>query len=123
MNKLKMSLALIALMIPLLLCARMKRVEMNKRHCDHRSPIELSVPVEVFIDDCNKELIIEFSQDWDPVTVEIKSKEGYVVYRNFYVPCSNSTLSASLENIPAGIYELIIFDEKVELMGEFVYEN
>lgn len=123
MNKLKMSLALIALMIPLLLCAKMKRVEMNKRHCDHRSPIELSVSAEVFIDDCNKELIIEFSQDWDPVTIEIKSKEGYVVYRNFYAPCSNSTLSVSLENIPAGIYELIIFDEKVELMGEFVYER
>lgn len=123
MNKLKMSLALIALMIPLLLCAKMKRVEMNKRHCDHRSPIELSVSVEVFIDDCNKELIIEFSQDWDPVTIEIKSKEGYVVYRNFYVPFSNSTLSVSLENIPAGIYKLTIFDEKVELMGEFVYEN
>ena len=81
MNKLKMSLALIALIIPLLL------------------------------------------QDWEAVTIEIKSKEGYVVYRNLYIPHSNSSLSTSLENIPAGIYELTITDEKGILAGEFIYEN
>lgn len=122
MNKRKMSLALIALAIPLLLYAKMRPINWEKQHCKHRALVEI-ILVDAFIDDCNKELIIEFSQDWDPVTIEIKSKEGYVVYRNFYVPCSNSTLSASLENIPAGIYELTIFDEKVELMGDFVYEN
>lgn len=116
-----MSLALIILMSPLLLCANIQRL--NLEHCMHRSSMEAFMPAEAFFDDYNKELIIEFSQDWDPVTIEIKSKEGYVVYRNFYVPFSNSTLSVSLENIPAGKYELTIFDEKVELMGEFVYEN
>ena len=94
MNKLKMSLALIALIIPLLLCAKKRNIEFIK-HGNHR------IPVESFI----------------------KSKEGYVVYRNLYIPHSNSSLSTSLENIPAGIYELTITDEKGILAGEFIYEN
>ena len=38
-------------------------------------------------------------------------------------PNLNSSLSTSLENIPAGIYELTITDEKGILAGEFIYEN
>ena len=45
------------------------------------------------------------------------------LYRNLYIPHSNSSLSTSLENIPAGIYELTITDEKGILAGEFIYEN
>ena len=108
MNKLKMNLALIALAFPLLLCAKTQRIEMDIWHRKHRTP---------------KELTIEFAQDWEAVTIEIKSKEGYVVYRNLYIPHSNSSLSTSLENIPAGIYELTITDEKGILAGEFIYEN
>ena len=111
MNKLKMSLALIALIIPLLLCAKKRNIEFIK-HGNHRIPVESFIPVKAFFDDCNKEL-----------TIEIKSKEGYVVYRNLYIPHSNSSLSTSLENIPAGIYELTITDEKGILAGEFIYEN
>lgn len=122
MNKLKISLALVALAFPLLLCANKQRVELNLKHSNHRTLIELFIPVEAFIEDHNKELIFEFSQDWEPVTIEIKSKEGYVVYRNLYMPYSNSTLSTSLENLPAGVYELTIFDEMVELKGDFIYE-
>ncbi|MDB0791213.1 DUF3244 domain-containing protein, partial [Phocaeicola vulgatus] len=122
MNKLKMSLALIALIIPLLLCAKKRNIEFIK-HGNHRIPVESFIPVKAFFDDCNKELTIEFAQDWEAVTIEIKSKEGYVVYRNLYIPHSNSSLSTSLENIPAGIYELTITDEKGILAGEFIYEN
>ena len=114
MNKLKMSLALIALIIPLLLCAKKRNIEFIK-HGNHRIPVESFIPVKAFFDDCNKELTIEF--------IEIKSKEGYVVYRNLYITHSNSSLSTSLENIPAGIYELTITDEKGILAGEFIYEN
>ncbi len=121
MNKLKMSLALIALMFPLLVCAKGRRL--NLEHCNHRSLIESFIPVEAFIDDSNKELSIEFSQDWEPVTIEIRSKEGCVVYRNFYMPYSHSTLSTFLENVPAGVYELTISDEKTELVGRFICEN
>jgi len=110
MNKLKMNLALIALAFPLLLCAKTQRIEMDIWHRKHRTPTELFVQIEAFFDDCNKELTIEFAQDWEAVTIEIKSKEGYVV-------------STSLENIPAGIYELTITDEKGILAGEFIYEN
>ena len=63
--------------------------------CKHRTPTELFVQIEAFFDDCNKELTIEFAQDWEAVTIEIKSKEGYVVYRNLYIPHSNSSLSTS----------------------------
>ena len=122
MNKLKISLALIALIIPLLLCAKKRNIEFIK-HGNHRIPVESFIPVKAFFDDCNKELTIEFAQDWEAVTIEIKSKEGYVVYRNLYIPHSNSSLSTSLENIPAGIYELTITDEKGILAGEFMYEN
>lgn len=104
MNKLKMNLALIALAFPLLLCAKTQRIEMDIWHRKHRTPTELFVQIEAFFDDCNKELTIEFAQDWEAVTIEIKSKEGYVVYRNLYIPHSNSSLSTSLENIPAGEY-------------------
>ncbi|WP_455668937.1 DUF3244 domain-containing protein [Phocaeicola sp.] len=121
MNKLKMSLILIALMFPLLVCARGQRL--NLKHSNHKSLIESFIPVEAFIDDSNKELTIEFSQDWEPVTIEIRSKEGCVVYRNLYIPYSHSTLSTSLENVPAGVYELTISNEKVMLIGEFVYEH
>lgn len=93
------------------------------KHGNHRIPVESFIPVKAFFDDCNKELTIEFAQDWEAVTIEIKSKEGYVVYRNLYIPHSNSSLSTSLENIPAGIYELTITDEKGILAGEFIYEN
>ena len=55
-------------------------------HRKHRTPTELFVQIEAFFDDCNKELTIEFAQDWEAVTIEIKSKEGYVVYRNLYIP-------------------------------------
>ncbi len=85
MNKLKMSLALIALIIPLLLCAKKRNIEFIK-HGNHRIPVESFIPVKAFFDDCNKELTIEFAQDWEAVTIEIKSKEGYVVYRNLYIP-------------------------------------
>ena len=102
MNKLKMNLALIALAFPLLLCAKTQRIEMDIWHRKHRTPTELFVQIEAFFDDCNK---------------------GYVVYRNLYIPHSNSSLSTSLENIPAGIYELTITDEKGILAGEFIYEN
>ena len=84
MNKLKMSLALIALIIPLLLCAKKRNIEFIK-HGNHRIPVESFIPVKAFFDDCNKELTIEFAQDWEAVTIEIKSKEGYVVYRGFYI--------------------------------------
>ena len=93
MNKLKMSLALIALIIPLLLCAKKRNIEFIK-HGNHRIPVESFIPVKAFFDDCNKELTIEFAQDWEAVTIEIKSKEGYVVYRNLYIPHSNSSLSS-----------------------------
>jgi len=96
MNKLKISLALIALIIPLLLCAKKRNIEFIK-HGNHRIPVESFIPVKAFFDDCNKELTIE--------------------------PHSNSSLSTSLENIPAGIYELTITDEKGILAGEFIYEN
>lgn len=112
---------LIALIVPLLLYAEKKYI--NLEHCKHKSPVESFIPVKAFFDDCNKELTIEFAQDWEAVTIEIKSKEGYVVYRNLYIPHSNSSLSTSLENIPAGIYELTITDEKGILAGEFIYEN
>ena len=85
MNKLKMNLALIALAFPLLLCAKTQRIEMDIWHRKHRTPTELFVQIEAFFDDCNKELTIEFAQDWEAVTIEIKSKEGYVVYRNLYI--------------------------------------
>ena len=123
MNKLKMSMALIALMIPLLLCAKGRCIKLELLHSNHRTPVESFIPVEAFFDDDNKELTIEFAQDWEPVTIEIRSKEGYVVYRNLHIPHSNSSLSTSLENIPAGVYELIISDEKVALIGEFVYAH
>ena len=119
MNKLKMSLALIALIIPLLLCAKKRNIEFIK-HGNHRIPVESFIPVKAFFDDCNKELTIEFAQDWEAVTIEIKSKEGYVVYRNLYIPHSNSSLSTSLENIPAGIYELTI-TKKREYWQENLY--
>jgi len=122
MNKLKTILAIIALMIPLLLCAKGRRIQLEKQSIGHKSAVE-TIPVEAFIDDSNKELTIEFSQDWEPVTIEIRSKEGCVVYRNLYMPYSNSTLSTSLDNIPAGVYELTISNEKVELIGEFICEN
>ena len=96
MNKLKISLALIALIIPLLLCAKKRNIEFIK-HGNHRIPVESFIPVKAFFDDCNKELTIEFAQDWEAVTIEI--------------------------NIPAGIYELTITDEKGILAGEFIYEN
>lgn len=121
MNKLKMCLALIALMFPLLLCAKGRRL--NLEHSKHKSAVEVFIPVEAFFDDHNKELTIEFAKDWEPVTIEIKSKEGCVVYSNLYMPYSNSSLSVSLENIPVGIYELTISDEKMMLTGEFIYEN
>ena len=86
MNKLKMSLALIALIIPLLLCAKKRNIEFIK-HGNHRIPVESFIPVKAFFDDCNKELTIEFAQDWEAVTIEIKSKEGYVVYKKpLYTP-------------------------------------
>lgn len=122
MNKLKTILAIIALMIPLLLCAKGRRIQLEKQSIGHKSAVE-TIPVEAFIDDSNKELTIEFSQDWEAVTIEIRSKEGCVVYRNLYMPYSNSTLSTSLDNIPAGVYELTISNEKVELIGEFICEN
>lgn len=116
-----MSMALIALMVPLLLCAKERYI--NLEHCKHKSPVESFIPVEAFFDDDNKELTIEFAQDWEPVTIEIRSKEGYVVYRKSYIPHSNSSLSTSLENIPTGVYELTISDEKGVLIGEFVYAH
>ena len=124
MNKLKMNLALIALAFPLLLCAKTQRIEMDIWHRKHRTPTELFVQIEAFFDDCKK-LNIKYPDVVEPeaVTIEIKSKEGYVVYRNLYIPHSNSSLSTSLENIPAGIYELTITDEKGILAGEFIYEN
>ncbi|WP_455666277.1 DUF3244 domain-containing protein [Phocaeicola sp.] len=122
MNKLKTILAIIALMIPLLLCAKGRKIQLEKLSIGHRSVVE-TIPVEAYIDDNNKELTIEFSQDWEPVTIEIRSKEGCVVYRNLYMPYSNSTLSTSLDNIPAGVYELTISDEKIELVGEFICED
>ena len=73
MNKLKMNLALIALAFPLLLCAKTQRIEMDIWHRKHRTPTELFVQIEAFFDDCNKELTIEFAQDWEAVTIEIKS--------------------------------------------------
>ena len=76
MNKLKMNLALIALAFPLLLCAKTQRIEMDIWHRKHRTPTELFVQIEAFFDDCNKELTIEFAQDWEAVTIEIKSKEA-----------------------------------------------
>ena len=65
MNKLKMNLALIALAFPLLLCAKTQRIEMDIWHRKHRTPTELFVQIEAFFDDCNKELTIEFAQDWE----------------------------------------------------------
>lgn len=123
MNNLKMYLALIALMIPLLLCAKGKCIDLKKEHCNHRTPAELFIPVEAFIDERNKELTIEFSQEWEPVTIEVISKEGYVVYRDLCMPYANSTFSISLESIPSGVYELTISDESMEVIGEFVYEH
>ena len=43
MNKLKMSLALIALIIPLLLCAKKRNIEFIK-HGNHRIPVESFIP-------------------------------------------------------------------------------
>lgn len=125
MNKLKMNLAFIALAFPLLLCAKTQRIEMEICHCGHKTPTELFVSVEAFFDDYNKELTIKFVQNREPVTVtiEVKSKEGYAVYRNLYMPHTNSSLSVPLENIPEGVYELTISDGKGTLIGEFVYEH
>ena len=118
-----MSMALIVLMVPLLLCAKSHHIKMEVLHSKHRTPVESFIPVEAFFDNYNKELTIEFAQDWEPVTIEIRSKEGYVVYRNSYIPHSYSPLSVSLDNIPTGVYELIISDEKGVLIGEIIYEE
>lgn len=122
MNKLKTSLALIALMIPLLVCAKGRRIELQEKLNKHRSIVEV-ISVEAFIDDFNKELTIEFSEEWEPVTIEIKSKEGCIVYSNLYMPTANSTLSISLGSISGGDYILTISDEKVMMTGEFMLEN
>ena len=49
MNKLKISLALIALIIPLLLCAKKRNIEFIK-HGNHRIPVESFIPVKAFFD-------------------------------------------------------------------------
>ncbi|MBO5506555.1 MAG: DUF3244 domain-containing protein [Bacteroides sp.] len=118
MNKLKMSMILIALIVPLLLYAEKKYI--NLEHCKHKSPVESFIPVKAFFDDCNKELTIEFAQEWEAVTIEIKSKEGYIVYRNLYISHSNSSLSISLESMSVGVYELTISNEKIIMIGEFI---
>lgn len=121
MNKLKLSMALMALMIPLLLCA--KRSSISLEYSKHKSIVESLIPVEASFDDESKELTLEFSQDWEPIIIEIKSKEGHVVYRDSYMPFANSSFSSTLENIPTGIYELTISDERMMLIGEFILKN
>lgn len=74
MNKLKISLALIALIIPLLLCAKKRNIEFIK-HGNHRIPVESFIPVKAFFDDCNKELTIEFAQDWEAVPSRLNQKK------------------------------------------------
>lgn len=120
MNKLKMSLALMALMFPLLVCAG-QHIELEVHHNHHKTSGEV-IPVEVFIDDFNKELTIKVSQEWEPITIKMKLKEGGVVYKNIYLPSSHSALSISLDTFPPGIYELSISDKNTILIGEFVYE-
>lgn len=124
MNKLKMNLALIALIFPLLLhAAEVKDYIKLELRPHHKTLTEQAIPVEVFFNDSDKKLTIEFAQDWNPVTIEIKSKEGYTVYRNLYMPYSNSILSIPLENIPEGVYELTISSGNTKLIEEFINEN
>ena len=91
MKQIKNKLGFDSLIIPLLLCAKKRNIEFIK-HGNHRIPVESFIPVKAFFDDCNKELTIEFAQDWEAVTIEIKSKERIMlVYRNLYIPHSNSS--------------------------------
>lgn len=114
-----MSLALIALMIPLLLCAKGRRL--NLEHSNHKSPVESFIPVEAFFDDYNKELTIKFVQDWESVTIEIKSKEGNIIYMNYFTPTYNTILLIPLKNMTSGAYELVISDAVQSMEGIFIY--
>lgn len=104
-------------------CSRSERLHQIRTAPHHKTLTEQAIPVEAFFGDSDKELTIEFAQDWKPVTIEIKSKEGYIVYRNLYMSYSNSILSIPLENIPAGVYELTISSGNTKLIGEFINEN
>lgn len=116
-----MSLALIALMVPLLLCAKVHRIDMKKKHSNHKSPVESFIPVEAFFDDYNKELTIKFVQDWESVTIEIKSKEGNIIYMNYFTPTYNTILLIPLKNMTSGAYELVISDAVQSMEGIFIY--
>lgn len=121
MNKLKMSMALITLMIPLLLCAKGRCIKLELVHSNHRTSVESFIPVEAFFDNNNKELTIEFAQDWEPVTIEIRSKEGNIIYMNYFTPTYNTILSIPLKNMTSGTYELVISDAAQSMAGIFIY--
>lgn len=59
-----MGLALIILMIPLLLCAKVYHIDMEKLYFGQREPVESFIPIAAFFDDYTKKLTIKFSQDW-----------------------------------------------------------
>lgn len=112
-------MALTALVFPLLLCAETKRIEMDRWHCEHKTPTESSVPVEVFFEDCDKELTIKFLKDCAPVTIEVRNSYGTIIYHTDYVPQEKENLSILLYGTKNGECRLLISNQSVYITGLF----
>lgn len=103
--------------------AKVTRIDMRK---GTKHPIKRSmdiVPVHAFIDDCTKELSLEFMTDWGTVYVTVSDINGNIVYTDVIDAASNVPYFISLDKDLKGEFTLSIANDKNEVSGEFFINN
>lgn len=88
----------------------------------HRS-VENVFPIQIFLEESSKELILEFQQTVGTVEVSLVCDSGETVYANKVETNRGMSFVIPLENVPEGEYTIYISQGVNEIRGEFVWNN
>lgn len=77
------------------------------------------IPIEAYIEEENHNLTIVFLDNCNPLYIEIKDSEGYVLYRTALTPVAKGSHVILLEQFSSGKYKLVINDGNVSMVGTF----
>lgn len=86
----------------------------------HRS-VENVFPIQIFLEESSKELILEFQQTVGTVEVSLVCDSGETVYANKVETNRGMSFVIPLENVPEGEYTIHISQGVNEIRSEFVW--
>lgn len=121
MRKLSITLLLIALsfmtMEANILSTHKSKILVFKGWSERQKSV-VFIPIKAVLEGNNIEVQF-FEKSSEPVTFQIKDKDGNIIFQDIVTSNEQETYIINLDDFKAGPYELFYIEENIALVGEF----